>query len=29
MHNPDDRHGVTNDLTKAELNDLVVFLGSL
>ena len=29
VHSLDDQHGVTSDLTKAELNDLVVFLGSL
>lgn len=29
VHNPDDRHGVANDLTKSELNDLIVFLRSL
>jgi YVTN family beta-propeller protein len=27
--NPDDRHGVANDLTKAQLNDLVVYLMTL
>jgi cytochrome c peroxidase len=27
--NPDDRHGVTNDLTKDELNDLIEFLKTL
>ena len=27
--NPDDRHGVTNDMTKDELNDLVEFLKTL
>lgn len=28
VHNPDDTHGITNDLTKAQLNDLVVLLRS-
>jgi len=29
VHNPDDRHGQTNDLTKVELNDLVIYLRTL
>jgi hypothetical protein len=29
VHNPDDRHGHTRDLPRAELDDLVVFLESL
>jgi hypothetical protein len=29
VHNPDDTHGATNDMTKVELNDLIVFLRSL
>jgi hypothetical protein len=29
VHNPADRHGVTGDLTKQQLNDLVEFLKSL
>jgi YVTN family beta-propeller protein len=28
-HNPDDTHGVANDLTKAQLNDLVEYLRGL
>ncbi len=27
--NPDDRHGVTNDMTKDQLNDLVEYLKTL
>jgi cytochrome c peroxidase len=26
VFNPDDKHGVTNDLTKDELNDLIEYL---
>lgn len=29
LHNPDDRHGVTNDMSKQMLNDLVEFLKTL
>ncbi|MEE8386817.1 MAG: hypothetical protein V3S01_12960 [Dehalococcoidia bacterium] len=29
VHSPDDTHGITNDLSKAQLNDLVFFLRSL
>jgi DNA-binding beta-propeller fold protein YncE len=29
VHSPEDTHGATNDLTKAELNDLVIYLRSL
>jgi len=29
LHNPEDRHGVTNDMRKDELNDLVEYLRSL
>jgi cytochrome c peroxidase len=29
VFNPADRHGVTNDLTKDELNDLIEFLKTL
>ncbi|MBS1876218.1 MAG: beta-propeller fold lactonase family protein [Acidobacteria bacterium] len=29
VYNPDDRHGVTNDMTKDQLNDLVEFLRTL
>ncbi|MFQ5524680.1 MAG: hypothetical protein ACE5GX_00330 [Thermoanaerobaculia bacterium] len=29
VHSPEDTHGATNDMSKAELNDLVVFLKSL
>jgi YVTN family beta-propeller protein len=29
VHSPDDTHGITNDLSKVELNDLVLFLRSL
>lgn len=29
VYNPDDRHGVTNDMTKDQLNDLVEFLKTL
>ncbi len=29
VHNPDDRHGVTNDLTKDQLNDLIEYLKTL
>jgi cytochrome c peroxidase len=29
VHSPDDTHGATNDLSKAQLNDLVLFLRSL
>ena len=29
LYNPDDRHGVTNDLTKDQLNDLIEFLKTL
>jgi len=29
VHNPNDRHGVTNDMTKDQLNDLVEFLKTL
>ena len=29
MHSPQDTHGMTNDLTKVQLNDLVIFLRSL
>ena len=29
VHNPDDRHGVTNDMTKDQLNDLIEFLKTL
>jgi YVTN family beta-propeller protein len=28
-YNPDDRHGVTNDMTKDQLNDLIEFLKTL
>ncbi|NUQ65499.1 MAG: beta-propeller fold lactonase family protein [Pirellulales bacterium] len=28
-HNPDDKHGVTNDMTKDQLNDLVEYLKTL
>ena len=27
--NPDDRHGVTNDMTKDQLNDLIEYLKTL
>jgi cytochrome c peroxidase len=27
--NPEDRHGVTNDMTKDQLNDLIEFLKTL
>ncbi len=29
VHSPEDTHGVTNDLTKVQLNDLVTYLRSL
>jgi YVTN family beta-propeller protein len=29
LYNPDDKHGVTNDLTKDQLNDLIEFLKTL
>jgi hypothetical protein len=29
VYNPDDRHGVTNDMTKDQLNDLVEYLKTL
>jgi len=29
VHSPQDTHGLTNDLTKVQLNDLVIFLRSL
>jgi YVTN family beta-propeller protein len=29
VFNPDDKHGVTNDLTKDELNDLIEYLNTL
>jgi cytochrome c peroxidase len=29
LYNPEDRHGRTNDLTKAELNDLIEYLKTL
>jgi len=29
VHNPDDRHGVTNDMTKDQLNDLIEYLKTL
>ncbi|MBM3748682.1 MAG: hypothetical protein FJW34_23140, partial [Acidobacteria bacterium] len=29
VYNPDDRHGVTNDLTKDQLNDLIEYLKTL
>jgi YVTN family beta-propeller protein len=29
VHSPEDTHGITNDLTKAQLNDLIVYLRSL
>jgi YVTN family beta-propeller protein len=29
MHNPDDTHGVTNDMTKDQLNDLIEYLKTL
>ncbi len=29
VHNPEDTHGATNDLSKVELNDLIVFLKGL
>jgi len=29
VYNPDDTHGMTNDLSKVELNDLVLYLRSL
>jgi YVTN family beta-propeller protein len=29
VHSPQDTHGATNDLTKAQLNDLVIYLRSL
>lgn len=29
VYNPDDRHGVTNDLTKDQLNDLIAYLKTL
>ena len=29
VYNPDDRHGVTNDMTKDQLNDLIEFLKTL
>lgn len=29
VHSPDDSHGATGDLTKAQLNDLVIFLRGL
>jgi len=28
-YNPDDQHGVTNDMTKDQLNDLIEFLRTL
>ena len=28
-YNPDDKHGVTNDMTKDQLNDLIEFLKTL
>jgi cytochrome c peroxidase len=29
VYNPEDRHGVTNDMTKDQLNDLIEFLKTL
>ena len=29
VHSPENTHGATNDLTKAQLNDLVIYLRSL
>jgi len=29
VHSPEDTHGATNDLTKAQLNDLVIYLRSI
>lgn len=29
VHNPNDRHGVTNDMTKDQLNDLIEYLKTL
>jgi len=29
VHNPDDKHGITNDMAKHELNDLIAFLKGL
>ena len=29
LHNPDDRHGISNDMSKQQLNDLVEFLKTL
>ena len=29
VYNPDDRHGVTNDMTKDQLNDLIEYLKTL
>jgi len=29
VHNPDDRHGYTNDMTKDQLNDLIEYLKTL
>lgn len=29
VYNPDDLHGVTNDLTKDQLNDLIEYLKTL
>jgi hypothetical protein len=29
VYSPEDTHGITNDLTKVQLNDLVLFLRSL
>jgi hypothetical protein len=29
LYNPHDTHGRTNDLTKAELNDLIEYLKTL
>jgi cytochrome c peroxidase len=29
VYNPDDTHGVTNDLTKDQLNDLIEYLKTL
>ena len=28
-YNPDDRHGVTNDMTKDQLNDLIEYIKTL
>ena len=28
-YNPDDKHGVTNDMTKDQLNDLIEYLKTL